>query len=145
MVLKQTQDGHVLTILTTQDHVISLVINDSTPTLSLSGGSSGVGSGRETSGTIATEKNVFTPIVSYIACPRSMTVYTISRVINKLATRMSMRVVPVTIAGIKMLGLEFLHRKYFYSLLSCSLTVHSVFSNVQHADMLTAGGHSCCW
>ena len=64
----------MLTILTTQDHVISLIIKNSTPTLSLSGGSSDVGSGGsggsgggpiETNGFFTMmEENVFIPIVS---------------------------------------------------------------------------------
>ncbi len=68
MLLKQTLDGHVLSIATIQDHVISLAISNSIPTLSLSGRSSGIGSGdgqRETSGTVPLEENVFSPIVSY--------------------------------------------------------------------------------
>ena len=60
-------DGHVLTIATVQDHVISLAIRNSIPTLSLSGSRSGIGSGdglMETSGTVPLEENIFSPIVS---------------------------------------------------------------------------------
>lgn len=68
MLLKQTLDGHVLTIATVQGHEISLAISDSIPTLSLSDSSTGTNSrdGQiETSGTTPLEENVFSPIVCY--------------------------------------------------------------------------------
>ena len=67
MLLKQTLDGHVLTIATTQGHKISLTINSASPVLSLSGSS---GELKETRGSaIALEANMFTAIVRY--CTRS--------------------------------------------------------------------------
>ena len=66
MLLKQTLDGHVLTIATTQGHKISLTINNASPVLSLSGSS---GELKETRGAMALEANIFTAIVRY--CTKS--------------------------------------------------------------------------